>query len=87
MACVQPPLIAKPARGYGWSCARCAHKDEDDDGTPGASGKSKSTTGSGRQSRTRAKVTRSAITTVAPTKQQEEADDKYYKMWPFRYFG
>ncbi|KIJ55283.1 hypothetical protein M422DRAFT_57796 [Sphaerobolus stellatus SS14] len=87
MVCVQPPLMAKPARGYGWSCARCSHKDDDEDGTPGASSKSKSAPGSGRQSRMRTKVTRSATAATAPTKQQEETEDKYFKMWSFRYFG
>ena len=91
MACVQPPLVAKPARGYGWSCARCAHKDDDDDGArptpPNAStAKPKSTAGSGPRPRGRPKGSRN--NTLSPTKHHhEETEDKYYKMWPFRYFG
>ncbi|KLO07425.1 hypothetical protein SCHPADRAFT_945298 [Schizopora paradoxa] len=29
MSCVSPPLIAKPARGYGWTCAPCSRWHED----------------------------------------------------------
>ncbi len=34
MACVSPPLFAKPARGYGWTCAPCSrwHEDQVDAG-------------------------------------------------------
>ncbi|ELU44273.1 ZNF1 protein [Rhizoctonia solani AG-1 IA] len=29
MACVNPPLVAKPAKGYGWTCGACSrHHDE-----------------------------------------------------------
>lgn len=87
MVCVLPPLVAKPARGYGWSCARCVHKDDDEGGgsTPTSSAKLKSTTGRARVGRP--KLTRSATASATPTKQLEDIEDKYYKMWPFRYFG
>ncbi|KAH8110725.1 hypothetical protein DFH11DRAFT_1618256 [Phellopilus nigrolimitatus] len=29
MSCVNPPLVAKPARGYGWTCAPCSRRHED----------------------------------------------------------
>lgn len=29
MSCVSPPLVAKPARGYGWTCAPCSRRHED----------------------------------------------------------
>ena len=28
MACVRPPLLKKPARGFGWSCGPCSRKQE-----------------------------------------------------------
>jgi len=28
MNCVQPPLLKKPARGFGWSCGPCSRKQE-----------------------------------------------------------
>ncbi|KAF8507958.1 hypothetical protein BU17DRAFT_57044 [Hysterangium stoloniferum] len=88
MACVQPPLLAKPARGYGWSCARCAHNDDEESGqaTPGGSNiKPKSSVGAGSRPRGRPKGSRNTV--ITPAKQQEETEAKYYKMWPFRYFG
>ncbi|KAK7056506.1 putative PHD type zinc finger protein with BAH domain-containing protein [Paramarasmius palmivorus] len=29
MKCVQPPLLAKPSRGYGWTCAPCSRRHEE----------------------------------------------------------
>lgn len=29
MSCVNPPLLAKPSRGYGWTCAPCSRRHED----------------------------------------------------------
>jgi PHD-finger len=90
MACVQPPLVAKPARGYGWSCARCAHKDDDDEGThltPPATSSAKPKSGIGATPRPRGRPKGSRNNTSSPVKHHEETEDKYYKMWPFRYFG
>ena len=28
MNCVRPPLLKKPARGFGWSCGPCSRKQE-----------------------------------------------------------
>lgn len=28
MRCVRPPLLKKPARGFGWSCAACSRRQE-----------------------------------------------------------
>ncbi|KAJ7809042.1 hypothetical protein B0H14DRAFT_3090942 [Mycena olivaceomarginata] len=30
MRCVQPPLAAKPSRGYGWTCAPCSKRHEEE---------------------------------------------------------
>ena len=82
MACVQPPLLAKPSRGYGWSCASCARRHEADveahdvrHDTPPVRGK-----GTNRVQ----KAKKPALNSLTDDR---ESDDKYFKMWPFRYFG
>ncbi|KAH7098247.1 hypothetical protein BKA62DRAFT_713863 [Auriculariales sp. MPI-PUGE-AT-0066] len=82
MACVQPPLSAKPSRGYGWSCASCARPHDVDieaqdirHGTPPVRGKAVS------------RVQKLKKPTLNSLTDDRESDDKYFKMWPFRYFG
>jgi PHD-finger len=87
MACVQPPLLAKPSRGYGWTCAPCSrqHEEEVDSHevirhpTP-APGKPKSSTGRSRGPGRPRKDRKQA-------ELEENAVVKHFKMWPFRYFG
>lgn len=31
MTCVDPPLTRKPTRGFGWACAICSHRKEEND--------------------------------------------------------
>ncbi|KAJ7625490.1 hypothetical protein FB45DRAFT_67118 [Roridomyces roridus] len=84
MRCVQPPLAAKPSRGYGWTCAPCSkrHEEEVDSrdvrsavsaprktNAPPARGR-----GRPRKDRTQAE-------------KEEKLPIKHYRMWPFRYFG
>ncbi|KZP17574.1 hypothetical protein FIBSPDRAFT_957028 [Athelia psychrophila] len=85
MACVQPPLLAKPARGYGWTCAPCSrrHEQEVDSHevrpvTPTAKPKSNAPAarGRGRPRKDRGQAER-----------EESIEVKHFKMWPFRYFG
>lgn len=83
MACVQPPLMAKPSRGYGWSCATCARRHEEDvdahdvrHDTPPVRAR-----GNGRFTKPK-KLER--LNSLADDK---ESDDHYFKQWPFRYFG
>lgn len=86
MSCVQPPLLAKPARGYGWSCARCSHKDDEEEGgQAGAAGKSKSVVAPNYRTRGRPKGSRNNALT--PAKPPDDTEERYFKMWPFRYFG
>jgi len=86
MGCVQPPLLAKPSRGYGWTCAPCSrqHEEEVDSHevrhvTP-VIVKPKSNApaprGRGRPRKDRSLAER-----------EEKFPIKYYKGWPFRYFG
>ncbi|EJC99959.1 uncharacterized protein FOMMEDRAFT_159536 [Fomitiporia mediterranea MF3/22] len=90
MSCVNPPLVAKPSRGYGWTCAPCSRRHEDQvdsreapgqqrEGTPknGANGTSKIKRGRPRKERTG----------LINANSEEELQVKHYKLWPFRYFG
>ncbi|TRM57900.1 hypothetical protein BD626DRAFT_438803 [Schizophyllum amplum] len=84
MSCVQPPLAAKPARGYGWTCAPCsrAHEEEVDSHdvhhTPQTRNQTKAiaTRGRGRPRKDR-----------TGDLKEEMLPIKHFKMWPFRYFG
>ncbi|KAF8909530.1 hypothetical protein CPB85DRAFT_1221968 [Mucidula mucida] len=87
MQCVNPPLAAKPSRGYGWTCAPCSRRHEEEvdrhhvrhntpNGKPVTRSNPPATRGRGR-----------------PRKDKNQTDNvesipiKYFKMWPFRYFG
>ncbi|TFK48404.1 hypothetical protein OE88DRAFT_1634553 [Heliocybe sulcata] len=88
MGCVQPPLLAKPSRGYGWTCAPCSrqHEKEVDSHevvrhiTPTQPKPPKSNApparGRGRPRKDRAQA-----------EKEENMEIKHYQMWPFRYFG
>lgn len=87
MGCNNPPLLAKPSRGYGWTCAPCSreHEEEVDShklnrhSTPGAQ-KPKSNApaprGRGRPRKDRVQA-----------EKEEQLEIRHFKMWPFRYFG
>ncbi|KAJ8589556.1 hypothetical protein M405DRAFT_933391 [Rhizopogon salebrosus TDB-379] len=85
MSCVQPPLLAKPSRGYGWTCAPCSKRHEEEvdkhdvrHPTPVAKPKSNAPAPRGRG---RPRKDRSLA------EKEENVEIKYFKMWPFRYFG
>lgn len=86
MGCVQPPLSTKPSRGYGWTCAPCSRRHEEEvdshevirhttptNGKPKAPGRAR---GPGRPRKDRKLA-----------EQEENAPIKHFGMWPFRYFG
>ena len=83
MNCVQPPLAAKPAKGYGWSCASCAEKYEDNVGRQGARSESPP-----RNSKTlqQAKAPPTPLNSSLSIDVDGE-NVKYFERWPFRYFG
>ncbi|RDB15348.1 Lid2 complex component snt2 [Hypsizygus marmoreus] len=86
MRCVQPPLIAKPSRGYGWTCAPCSRKHEEEVDshdvrhvTPITAPKKSNAPparGRGRPRKDKGQAER-----------EENMVVKHFKMWPFRYFG
>lgn len=87
MRCVQPPLIAKPSRGYGWTCAPCSRQhDEEVD-----SHEIRHATPVGvKQTRSNAPAARGR---GRPRKdkflaeKEENLPVKHFNMWPFRYYG
>ncbi|KAJ7255431.1 PHD-zinc-finger like domain-containing protein [Mycena haematopus] len=84
MRCVQPPLAAKPSRGYGWTCAPCSKRHEElvdsRDIRPNAVIPKKTNApaarGRGRPRKDRTQAER-----------EEKMAIKHFRMWPFRYFG
>jgi hypothetical protein len=86
MRCVQPPLAAKPSRGYGWTCAPC-FKDHEEKvqghelrhNTPSPTkprSNAPALRGRGRPRKDRSQAER-----------EENLQIKHFRMWPFRYFG
>ena len=88
MRCVQPPLSAKPSRGYGWTCAPCSRKHEEEVDsheirhvTPVAPPKTNKSNAPAPRGRGRPRKDKSQA------EREENMAVKHFKMWPFRYFG
>ncbi|KAG8699565.1 putative PHD type zinc finger protein with BAH domain-containing protein [Ceratobasidium sp. 394] len=84
MACVNPPLAAKPAKGYGWTCGACSRQHDEQVGQ--TSGRN-ATPAKARSSRTMSKSRSLAGISSLPSLRDINSEDRYFKMWPFRYFG
>ncbi|KAG8739691.1 putative PHD type zinc finger protein with BAH domain-containing protein [Ceratobasidium sp. 428] len=84
MACVNPPLVAKPAKGYGWTCGACSRQHDEQVGQ--TNGRN-ATPAKARSSRTMSKSRSLAGINSAPSLRDINSEDRYFKMWPFRYFG
>ncbi|KIL69139.1 hypothetical protein M378DRAFT_98405 [Amanita muscaria Koide BX008] len=86
MECVQPPLAAKPSRGYGWTCAPCSRQHEEEvdshevrhpiSNTPKPKSNAPAARGRGRPRKDRVQAER-----------EENLLVRHFNMWPFRYFG
>ncbi|KAJ4469273.1 hypothetical protein J3R30DRAFT_3687467 [Lentinula aciculospora] len=89
MQCVQPPLQAKPSRGYGWTCAPCSrqHEEEVDSraavrhatpvtNKPPLKSNAPAPRGRGRPRKDRTQA-----------EKEENSPVKHFRLWPFRYFG
>ncbi|OCH85881.1 hypothetical protein OBBRIDRAFT_890870 [Obba rivulosa] len=86
MSCVNPPLHAKPSRGYGWTCAPCSRKHEEEvdshevrhptPAVPKPKTNAPAPRGRGRPRKDRVLA-----------EKEENVEIKHFKMWPFRYFG
>ncbi|KAI0923516.1 hypothetical protein AcW1_006453 [Taiwanofungus camphoratus] len=86
MSCVNPPLVAKPSRGYGWTCAPCSRKHEEEVDShevrhPTPVAPKPKTNAPAPRGRGRPRKDR----TLA--EKEENLEIKHFKMWPFRYFG
>ncbi|KAH9930212.1 uncharacterized protein B0H18DRAFT_993754 [Fomitopsis serialis] len=88
MGCVNPPLLAKPSRGYGWTCAPCSRRHEEEvDSHEGlrqlvpAQPKVVKTNAPAARGRGRPRKDRQLA------EKEENLEVKHFKMWPFRYFG
>ena len=79
MECVNPPLLAKPSRGYGWSCGSCNNK-RDNNEIDVATSKI-------RQTRDLAIALAKARAKSKTGAKSEEEPEKFWKGWNFRYFG
>ncbi|TBU61777.1 hypothetical protein BD310DRAFT_919862 [Dichomitus squalens] len=86
MECVTPPMLSKPSRGYGWTCAPCsrAHEEEVEKHdmrhhtpvAPKPKTNAPPARGRGRPRKDRVLA-----------EKEENVEIKHFKMWPFRYFG
>ncbi|KAJ7180838.1 hypothetical protein C8R46DRAFT_594216 [Mycena filopes] len=85
MRCVQPPLAAKPSRGYGWTCAPCSKRHEEEVDSREARSMAplipKKTNAPAARGRGRPRKDRTQA------EKEEKLAIKHYRMWPFRYFG
>ncbi|KAJ7066423.1 hypothetical protein C8F01DRAFT_981507 [Mycena amicta] len=85
MACVQPPLAAKPSRGYGWTCAPCSRRHEEEvdsrEARPINPAFPRRTNAPAMRGRGRPRKDR------VQAEKEEKLDIKHFRMWPFRYFG
>ncbi|TCD67928.1 putative PHD type zinc finger protein with BAH domain-containing protein [Steccherinum ochraceum] len=89
MACVTPPLLAKPSRGYGWTCAPCSRQHEEEvegherrvHALPAVASTKPKSNAPAPRARGRPRKDR----TLAD--KQESVEIKHFNMWPFRYFG
>ena len=84
MGCVQPPLAAKPAKGYGWTCAPCSRKHDEQVDRQGARSESPPRMIKGR---TKSKLPQPIVHSNGSGRRNGGEDVHYFKMWPFRYFG
>ncbi|KAL5536689.1 SNT2 [Sanghuangporus sanghuang] len=102
MSCVNPPLVAKPSRGYGWTCAPCSRRHEDKvdsreapggqqglrEGTPKNGTGSNTNGANGNLARIKPRGRpRKERAGLVNANNEEELQVKHYKLWPFRYFG
>ncbi|KAF9530368.1 hypothetical protein CPB83DRAFT_763157 [Crepidotus variabilis] len=89
MRCVQPPLAAKPSRGYGWTCAPCSRKHEEEvdshDVRPPPNPNPTNTRVKSNAPAARGRGRPRKDKNLA--EKEENLPVKHYNMWPFRYFG
>ncbi|RSH90248.1 putative PHD type zinc finger protein with BAH domain-containing protein [Saitozyma podzolica] len=78
MACLKPPLLAKPAKGYSWVCLPCSlqrHKDVEEQRFHYGNGSAA------------ARQPKAAVKKEASRAKDGSRPDVSYRGWPWRYFG
>ncbi|CAE6428957.1 unnamed protein product [Rhizoctonia solani] len=85
MACVNPPLVAKPAKGYGWTCGACSRHHDEQVTQPG--GRHATPVTKSRSAKAAGKSRSLAGLNANLSHRDINSEDRYFKMWPFRYFG
>lgn len=87
MSCVNPPLLAKPSRGYGWTCAPCSRKHEEEvdshEGVRHATPVAPKPKTNAPPPRGRGRPRKDRVL----AEKEENMEIKHFKMWSFRYFG
>lgn len=100
MTCVRPPLLKKPARGFGWSCGPCSRRQEkklEARNTPNQAGEGEEEEvvdeeeedhGVASQTGTGQDKQSKDIEEVRPKDRQALAEQiALSNMWPYRYLG
>ena len=83
MRCVQPPLLAKPTRGYGWTCAPCSRRHEEEVDSHEARSAKLNLRSNAPPARGRGRPRKDK----SLAEKEESLPVRHFKMWPFRYFG
>lgn len=92
MQCVQPPLLKKPSRGFGWSCGPCSRKQERRLEARGAKGEDDEEEALEEEDHAHSSAQRSSSPESVDTKQQERPKPTKEQLaqadlWPYRYLG
>lgn len=96
MSCVRPPLLKKPARGFGWSCGPCSRKQErrlEARNTPNQAGDGEEEDLVEEEEEVPADESRLSTGDQvngdeAHRREQPKADHKeLWDIWPYRYLG
>ena len=92
MSCVNPPLLAKPSRGYGWSCGPCSRNHEQ--GVDSNARSSDTRNVEPVSAKPKSIVAPSAVRGRGRPRKDKNAAQReglipvrHFRGWPFRYFG
>ncbi|KAF8748005.1 PHD-like zinc-binding domain [Rhizoctonia solani] len=80
----QDSVRSKPAKGYGWTCGACS-RHHDEHVQPG--GRHSTPVTKSRVSKVAVKSRGLAGLSTNLPHRDINSEDRYFKMWPFRYFG
>lgn len=97
MQCMKPPLLKKPSRGFGWSCAACSRAQERRLEARHTPLMGETTEAEDEELLEEEEVDSGAVNTTAPSPNSSDAEVDLHpgtqaeirlaKMWPMRYLG